>query len=285
MSPRVTVIMATYNWSSVLPYSIGSALRQTFADFELLVVGDGCTDDSDAVVNAMGDPRVRWINLPVNSGHQSTPNNEGLRQARGELIAYLGHDDLWLPHHLGSLLAAIDQGADLAYGLLASIPPDGSAAIPVLFGPEHYGDWLPPTSLMHRRAVTEALGGWRDYRVIGMSPETDLVRRARDAGFRFASVLRLTAIKLPAAQRRDVYKTRPSHEQATWSERIQAPDFEVVQLASWVADSRWSFRIVYRELARRFLRETLRRAMLAVQRLTRRRRRTAIDEMRRFKGL
>ncbi|HEV7919333.1 MAG TPA: glycosyltransferase [Thermoanaerobaculia bacterium] len=285
MPPPVTVIMATYNWSSVLPYSIGSALGQTFPHFELLVVGDGCTDDSEAVVSAIGDPRVRWIGLPVNSGHQSTPNNEGLRQARGELIAYLGHDDLWLPHHLAALVAAIDHGADLAYGLLASIPPDGSPAIPVRFGPEHYGDWLPPTSLIHRRAVTEALGGWGDYRTLGLSPETDLVRRARHAGFRFAFVPRLTAIKLPAAQRRDVYKTRPCHEQATWSERIRKPDFEVVQLASWVADSRWSFRIVYRELARRFLRETARRVILALQRLTRRRGRTPIDELRRFKGL
>src|SRR5947207_7975428 len=82
--PRVTVIMATYNWSSVLPYSIGSALRQSFTDFELLVVGDGCTDDSEQVVTAIGDPRVRWINLSSNSGHQSAPNNEGLRQARGD---------------------------------------------------------------------------------------------------------------------------------------------------------------------------------------------------------
>ncbi|HYC91914.1 MAG TPA: glycosyltransferase [Thermoanaerobaculia bacterium] len=40
--PRVTVIMATYNWSTVLPYSIGSVLAQTFTDFELLVIGDGC---------------------------------------------------------------------------------------------------------------------------------------------------------------------------------------------------------------------------------------------------
>jgi glycosyltransferase involved in cell wall biosynthesis len=285
MTPRVTVVMATYNWSSVLPFSIGSALRQTFPDFELLVVGDGCTDDSEAVVRSIGDARVRWINLPVNSGHQSTPNNEGLRQARGDLVAYLGHDDLWLPHHLASLVAAIDAGADLAYGLLASVPPDGSGAVPVIFGPEHHGDWLPPTSFLHRRAVTETLGGWGDYRALGMSPEIDLVRRAREAGFRFAFVPRLTAIKLPASQRRDVYKTRPSHEQALWSERIQAPDFEVVQLASWVADSRWSFRILYRELVRRLLRETARRVMLGVRLLTRRRRRTAIDETRHFKGL
>src|SRR5690349_20582249 len=99
-APLVSIIMATYNWSSVLPYSIGSVQHQTLPDFELLVVGDGCTDDSAEVVGAIGDPRVRWIGLENNSGHQSVPNNEGLRQARGEIIAYLGHDDLWLPDHL-----------------------------------------------------------------------------------------------------------------------------------------------------------------------------------------
>ncbi|HEX7530939.1 MAG TPA: glycosyltransferase, partial [Pyrinomonadaceae bacterium] len=82
-SPQVTVIIPTYNWSTVLPYSVGSVLKQTFRDFEVLVVGDGCTDDSESVIKAIGDDRVRWINLPRNTGHQSEPNNEGLRQARG----------------------------------------------------------------------------------------------------------------------------------------------------------------------------------------------------------
>src|ERR1700679_2302736 len=98
--PRVTVIIPTFNYAPVLPYSIGSVLRQTFTDFELLVIGDHCTDESESVVTAIADPRVRWINLPVGIKHQSGPNNEGIRQARGQLIAYLGHDDLWLPWHL-----------------------------------------------------------------------------------------------------------------------------------------------------------------------------------------
>src|SRR6266516_614039 len=134
MDPSVTVIIPTFNWSSVLPYSIGSVQRQTFTDFEVLVVGDGCTDDSEAVVGRIGDARVRWINLPTNTGHQSGPNNEGLRQARGQFIAYLGHDDLWLPHHLSCLISMLEQGADLAYGMnLWVMPgPDGYQTVPRL---------------------------------------------------------------------------------------------------------------------------------------------------------
>ena len=68
--PRVTVVMATYNWATVLPYSIASILDQTFTDFELLVIGDGCTGDSAEVVAGFDDPRVQWHNLPSNAGHQ-----------------------------------------------------------------------------------------------------------------------------------------------------------------------------------------------------------------------
>src|SRR3712207_3932020 len=107
-SPRVSVITATYNWSNVLRHAIESARWQTFADFEMLVVGDGCTDDSGAVVASFGDPRLRWHNLEANHGHQSAPNNAGLAMARGEFIAYLGHDDVWFPTHLAALVSALD---------------------------------------------------------------------------------------------------------------------------------------------------------------------------------
>ena len=58
-APAVSVVIATYNWSSVLRFAIRSVLAQHLADFELIVVGDGCTDDSDAVVRGFGDARIR----------------------------------------------------------------------------------------------------------------------------------------------------------------------------------------------------------------------------------
>ncbi|HYJ29417.1 MAG TPA: glycosyltransferase [Allosphingosinicella sp.] len=230
--PRVSIIMATWNWSEVLSFSIGSALLQTFADFELLVVGDGCTDNSGQIVAGIGDSRVRWIDLPENSGHQSVPNNEGLRQARGELVAYLGHDDLWLPHHLACLVQAIDEGADLAHGIVRVVTP-GSADDGCFIWPDYTpGDYLPPTSVLHRRALAAAAGGWPDYRTLTCDPEAELWRRFHEAGARIGFVPRLTAVKLPAANRRNVYLERPCHEQAAWLERIRSTDVETEELAS-----------------------------------------------------
>lgn len=233
-SPRVTVIMATYNWSTVLPYSIGSVLGQTFVDFELLVIGDGCTDDSESVVRAIDDPRVRWISIP-RTGHQSGPNNEGLRQARGEIIAYLGHDDLWLPHHLVQHVAAIEGGHDFTYSLAAFVGPE-SAFIECARPDPVRGFWMIPSGLAHLRAMTEEVGGWRAFRELTISPEGDLILRALAAGKRYAHVPRLTVVKFPAAWRRNVYRERPFHEQAAWTHRIRTePDLEAVLLGNLVA--------------------------------------------------
>ncbi|MEA2166147.1 MAG: hypothetical protein QOK37_4274 [Thermoanaerobaculia bacterium] len=289
--PRVTVIIATFNWSSVLPYSIGSVLRQTMSDFEVLVVGDGCTDDSVAVVAAIGDPRVRWINLPANSGHQSGPNNEGLSQAKGELIAYLGHDDLWLPHHLAALVTAIERsGAGMAHSLVACVSPNGEV-IPATPWPEK-GLWGPPSCTIHRKVVTERVGGWRDYRELDVVPEIDLWRRARDAGFEFTFVPRLTAVKFPASMRRAVYQIRPCNEQAAWTARIEnEPDFEALTLARMVADGCDIRAMPYREMVRHVIRQTFARfgrslgVRAKMERLLWIQKHGGIDTARKFKGL
>lgn len=281
MPPRVTVVMATYNWSSVLPYSIASVLEQTVSDFELLVIGDGCTDDSAEVVNAIGDPRVRWIDLQPPTGHQFGPNNEGMRQARGEFIAYLGHDDLWLPHHLEAALTALHAGSDaefdVAHSIVARIGPEGAPVEP--YRVQHQpGGWLPPSSLVHRKRIPDTIGLMKSFRELHEPPEAEFLRRAHLAGFRFAEVPRLTVIKFPAAIRRDVYKSRPAHEQAAWLERIRAnPQLvEVLELAHIVSALS---RIPPPTLAQRVWRR-----LVAFGRLWRRKG-ARIEETQRFKGV
>jgi glycosyltransferase involved in cell wall biosynthesis len=222
--PRVTVITATYNWAPVLPYAIGSILDQTFTDFELLVIGDGCTDESEDVVGAIADPRVHWHNLPANTGHQAGPNNEGLARATGELIAYLGHDDVWLPNHLRLLVRACDAGARLAHATMLRVLPN-HPPYPWPFDGWEYtpGVWIPPTSVMHTRELIETVGDWRTPFETGtVEPEADLLARMAADGAAPFWVRRLTSVKLPAAQRPGVYRERPNHEQAYWLERIRS---------------------------------------------------------------
>ena len=231
-APRITVIMATYNWSTVLPYSIESVLRQSFEDFELLVVGDHCTDDSAEVVASIAerDGRVRWINLPENAGNQFGPNNEGLRQAQAPLVAYLGHDDLWLPHHLALLVEALEGGASLAHTLAAGVVREGRP--PHLMPVQESGS-IPPSIVGHRKEVAEQLGGWRDFRLLPPSlyPDRDLWDRARKAGYAFTPVERLTVIKLIGETRTGQYRDKPFYEQAAWTLRVQQEeDLEAVLL-------------------------------------------------------
>lgn len=223
--PRASVIISTYNWSSVLPFSIASALEQTEQDLEILVVGDACTDDSEQVVRAVGDPRVHWFNISERFGHQAGPNNEGLQRAAGECIFYLNHDDVWLPHHVEKFLEVFDRGADVVYGMTAILHTEGEVRLaPEYPTPYRRGMWTPPTVLAHRSSVVDKIGGWGDYRVLPMSPENDLVGRALDAGFRLEFCPRLTAVKVPAALRPEVYHTKPNHEQRAWLERIRSDD-------------------------------------------------------------
>jgi glycosyltransferase involved in cell wall biosynthesis len=230
-SPRVSIIIPTYNWSSALRFALTSVLWQSFQDFEVLVMGDGCTDDSGDVVAAFGDPRLQWHNLPVNSGNQSAPNNAGLRLARGQYVAYLGHDDLWHPDHLGAVVDAIERAeADLAYGLTVMIGPPGSGARIVAGVPPAGGSgkpvFVPPSSVLHRRDLVERIGPWRDYRTIRFPPDREFLDRAWAHRQRFASSGRLTVFKFPASWRPNSYRERRCDEQAEYARRIVAePDF------------------------------------------------------------
>lgn len=229
--PRVTIITATYNYSSVLRYAIQSSLAQTFGDFEHLIIGDGCTDDSGEVVASFNDPRLHWRNLAQNSGSQSAPNNAGLAMARGEYIAYLGHDDLWHPSHLAALVKTLDEsGAEWAHPLAVMIGPPGSdvhwlAGLVPANGNVAAASFL-TSGVMHRRSLVDKLGFWKDYRTLERGPDNEYHQRAVRAGVTMAHVDNLSVFKFPSAWRKNVYRLRPSDEQARYWQRMQTePDF------------------------------------------------------------
>ncbi len=239
-APLVSVIIATYNWSTVLCYAIRSILWQTEQNFEIVVVGDSCTDDSEAVVNSFGDARIRWRNLESNAGNQYGPNNAGLEMARGEYCAYLGHDDVWHPAHLKWLVSAARRAkADFASSLVEWIGPEGSNFRVVRnYLPRGGYDGvqaLTPSGVMHRRDVVEKIGGWRDYRTIWRTPEADFQLRAVEARMKFASTSELTVFKFNSNLRKNSYRDRPCHEQASCTSRIEHGRWFMLREATKIA--------------------------------------------------
>lgn len=234
-TPVVSVITATYNWSSVLHYAIRSVLWQTFEDFEHLIIGDGCTDDSEDVVAAFNDPRLIWHNLPANTGNQSLPNNKGLELSCGKYVAYLGHDDVWYPSHLEVLVKTLESSeADLAHTMVEIIgaPETGERYIR---GGVSWADritpWIPPSCIMHRRKMVEDIGYWKEYRTIDFPPDREFITRAYTGGKQFTRVPELTVFKFPSGMRKDSYKKKESGEQAAIVRRIETdPDFRYREL-------------------------------------------------------
>ncbi|MFH1138722.1 MAG: glycosyltransferase [Pseudomonadota bacterium] len=106
-TPRITVILPTFNRADYLAEAVGSVLRQTRADWELLVINDGGRDVGPLAL-ASGDPRVFYHAFSENRG-KAACCNFGLRAARGEYVAYLDDDDLWRPHHLDVLARTLDE--------------------------------------------------------------------------------------------------------------------------------------------------------------------------------
>jgi len=226
--PLVTVILSTYNWSEVLPYSIQSVLNQNFVDFELLVIGDGCTDNSAQVVQNFVDPRVRWINLTKNTGSQSGPNNEGLRQARGSLIAYLGHDDLWSIDHLQTLTSFCSNRNQI-FATAATIWLDDvcnvqfiSALNELITAPMDANNWHTPSAIIHSRSLIEKVGFWKEYSPNqNFHPDNEFFARL-DKIEPKKMVGSVSVAKVPAGWRKNIYQTRDVSPQRSVFDQMSA---------------------------------------------------------------
>jgi len=128
-APRVTVVLITYNGAALIEQALRQALAQTFPSLEVVVVDDGSSDGTAAAARAAaaGDPRVRVVSQP--NGGPASARNRGIREARGELVAFLDHDDLWSPHKLEAQVSLLDRNprAALASCYSALVGEDGVA--------------------------------------------------------------------------------------------------------------------------------------------------------------
>jgi hypothetical protein len=168
-NPRVSILLPTHNRPEVLGFAIQSVLWQTETSFELLIVGDGCGDDTRAIVASFKDPRIRWFDLSKAPLSGYANRNVALRQARGHYVAYAQDDDIILPDHVEKLIATIETHAvEWAYSRPLWVTPDGFVlpyAINLTNGDEleHFlnvENFIPSTCVVHTKSALERAGFW-----------------------------------------------------------------------------------------------------------------------------
>lgn len=99
MSDLVSIIMPSYNTAQYITETIQSVIDQTYHNWELIIVDDCSTDNTDIVIGKIKDPRIRYIKNEKNSG-AAVSRNRALREANGRWVAFLDSDDLWKPEKL-----------------------------------------------------------------------------------------------------------------------------------------------------------------------------------------
>lgn len=107
--PIVSIIMPSYNSEGTILKAIYSVINQTYTSWELIVVDDCSIDDTITIASSIEDSRIKIITLPNNSGSPAIPRNIGIKQSRGQFIAFLDSDDLWKLNKLEIQLKEMEE--------------------------------------------------------------------------------------------------------------------------------------------------------------------------------
>jgi glycosyltransferase involved in cell wall biosynthesis len=230
--PAVSVIIATYNRSQPLRHAIRSVCNSSFSDWEVIVVGDACTDDTAEVVSSFDDPRIRFVNLPSRCGDMSGPHNHVLPLARGRYVAFLNHDDLYLPDHLAKCVAELESsGADLVWVPCATARPkaDPTGDWPFSFalvGVTSTFEYSPlgiyvASSWVFRRDLVGRVGPWRSPAKMYVVPSQDWLFRAWRSGATLRFLPSVSVILVAAGGRAGSYARRASPEHDLLAKRLR----------------------------------------------------------------
>ncbi|MBX3195550.1 MAG: glycosyltransferase family A protein [Schumannella sp.] len=235
---RISVLVPTHDHASTLALAVESVLQQSVRDLEVLIVGDGITDEVRAVAHALErtDDRVRLLDLPKGPHHGEVHRHTAVQEARGEVIAYLCDDDLFMPDHLADLVALLADH-DLAQCINGHIDPDGRVGLYVgrlddpfyvrrLCTPEKEYNFVGITGTAHTRESYERLATPWETTPAGAYPDHHQWRRMLLAGANGMTSHRMTVIGLPTSQggRVDWSPEERAAELERWAALTRAPD-------------------------------------------------------------
>ena len=136
MDELVSIIMPSYNTALYIEQTIKSVLNQSYGNWELIIVDDCSTDDTDTIVSRINDPRIMYIKNSINSG-AAVSRNTALRKAHGKWVAFLDSDDLWCSDKLEKQVNFMkENGYSFSYTNYTEIDETGKEIGRLISGPK-----------------------------------------------------------------------------------------------------------------------------------------------------
>lgn len=166
-NPLISVIMPTYNRAHVIPDAITSVIEQTYNNWELWVCDDGSADNTEEIVTAFQDDRIRYLKLEKVGAARA--RNIGLARANGTYIAYLDTDNIWHPEFLNLMARTLsrNEGVYCAYSKYVDIVINKKSHVVKKFHPLHFNyeelmatNFVDLNTLVHIKELYENLGGF-----------------------------------------------------------------------------------------------------------------------------
>jgi glycosyltransferase involved in cell wall biosynthesis len=165
---KVSIIVPTFNRAYLVTETIDSILNQTFRDFELIIVDNCSTDDTEKVIAGYQDERIRYFKND-NGGVIAVNRNYGISQAHGEYIAFCDDDDLWLPEKLEKQLLEFEKDSGLGLvctnavifnetGELGSFHKTGLTAADFTLKSLIFGNLVICSSVLIKKSAIDSIG-------------------------------------------------------------------------------------------------------------------------------
>ena len=172
--PIVSIVIPTYNHAKFISKALESVINQTYKNWEAIIIDNNSTDDTNKIIKQYDDPRIKYLKIN-NNGVIAKSRNLGIKEAKGEWIAFLDSDDWWTKDKLRICLSKIDENVDLLYHDLV-IKHDKSKYLfnrkkyqgyqlnkpilnDLLIGGITFGNAIGNSSVIVRKSVLNKIGG------------------------------------------------------------------------------------------------------------------------------
>jgi GalNAc5-diNAcBac-PP-undecaprenol beta-1,3-glucosyltransferase len=242
--PRISVLIPTHEHATTLPYAVRTVQAQGINDLEILICGDGVSNELRAVITELRreDPRIRFFDLPKGPNIGELNRDYVTRQAKGQIICHHNDDDLWLPGHVEVLERALED-ADFVGAMQVNVGTDGKVRAyyfdlerpefvePWLdWQPNYFGSWacngFGPIFAAHTLdAYLRLPEGWTTTPV-GLPEDQVMWHKFLRQSWCRAKFLRWPiALHFSSSDRRDWTPEQRAEELRHWTEIIESPEY------------------------------------------------------------